>query len=84
MARRDLLHKTKLKEFRDWLERNGLSVLPPVGDYEVLRWKGVAGHPMPIVFDRHEGTGHYTCNRSAERYVQNWLWQRKRENACAE
>lgn len=77
---RALLHKTKLDDFRAWLIAQGYEIrkLPcTFGFYEVLRWRGVSGEPMPIIFDRHDATEHYTCNASAVRYVRRWLNERK-------
>ena len=73
MAYRAMLHKTKLTQFRDWLVSEGHVLLPAKGDYEVLRWRGVPGRAMPIVFDRHGAKEHFTCNDAARPYVQAWL-----------
>ncbi len=49
MAQRSLLHRSHLEDFKKWL---GKECLPVKGEYEVLRWKGSAGKPMRIIFDR--------------------------------
>lgn len=40
---RNLLHKSKLNAFADWLVENGYTVVEPKGAYEVLR----AGKKLP-------------------------------------
>jgi hypothetical protein len=72
MRARNLLHRTKLDEFKQWLESHGHRLQEPKGDYEVLRWKGKKGKPMPMVFDRHEGD-HLTTNATATGYVRQWV-----------
>lgn len=75
MARRNLLHRDKLIEFECYLKVKGHTLLEPKGDYELLRWKGEKGKPMPIVFDRNKGD-HLSLNDSAEKYVREFLgWQ---------
>lgn len=37
MANRQLLHKSKLDSFRDWLRREGWEIAQGPGGYEVLR-----------------------------------------------
>ncbi|MDB4575401.1 hypothetical protein N9112_00395 [bacterium] len=72
MANRNTLHRNKLDAFIEWLQSEGHKLSPPIGAYEVLRWKGKSGEPMPIVFDRHGGD-HLVLNGSAENYVKRWL-----------
>jgi len=82
MRSRHLLHRSKLEEFKQYLIDQGIEVLPNKGDYEVLRWKGLAGTPMPIVFDRHGGD-HFTTNGEASKYVFRWI-KSKRDNSMAQ
>lgn len=72
MANRGLLHRSQLDSFKAWLEACNYQILKPKGNYEVLRWKGDTGKPMPIVFDRHKGD-HYTLNGQAEKFVRRFL-----------
>jgi len=73
MSDKGLLAKSKLPAFKAWLEEHGYKVLRPTGPFEVLRWKGPVGVAMPIIFERHQGTVHFTCNRSAEPFVRRWI-----------
>lgn len=72
MANRNTLHRSKLPEFEQWLRDKGFQLRKPKGHYEVLRWVGRPGRPMPIVFDRHKGD-HLTLNSQAEVYCTMWL-----------
>jgi len=76
MANRELLHRSKLLEFRDWLRSQGVQMLEPHGEYEVDRWMGRPNRPMPIIFDRRGGD-HLTLNAEAERWVRRWLRERR-------
>lgn len=75
MANRALLHRNKLKEFKEWLIKDqGLDVLTlaPRAGFEVLRWKNAPSKPMCIIYDRLEGD-HYTVNNAAVPFVTRWL-----------
>jgi hypothetical protein len=81
VASRNLLHVDKLEAFRAWLEASGYRILPPRGEFEVLRWKGNPGRPMPIVFwrgakptkERPYAILHYTTNDAAYSYVRRFI-----------
>lgn len=77
MASRNLLAIDKLQEFKDWLVRQGFSIKPCKGQYEVLRWKGPKGRPLPIVFRQAASKVHLTCNHEAAQYVREWLRTKK-------
>ncbi|MDO8640861.1 MAG: hypothetical protein Q7R33_04905 [Nitrosarchaeum sp.] len=62
MAIRNILHRNKLEALKTWL---GKEVLPPKGQWEVLRWKGPKGQPMRIVFDNNHSCEHLSCNDAA-------------------
>lgn len=65
MAVRNLLHRSKLEDFKLWL---GKRALPPVGEWEVMRWKGPPGKPMCVVFEQ-SSPEHLSCNDAAVRDV---------------
>ncbi len=77
MANRELLHRSKLLEFRDWLRSKGVQLLEPHSEYEVVRWMGRPGRPMPIIFGRRRRGDHLTLNAEAERWVRRWLRERR-------
>ena len=82
MAVRNILHRSKLDEFKEWL---GNRALPPVGKWELVRWKGGAGQPMRIVFDNLKSCEHLSCNGAAYRDVRAFIKERKiSEDSCTQ
>lgn len=79
MANRNTLHKSRLSEFRAWLQKQGYVVLKPKGTFEVLRWENRIGKPMPILFDRSDALEHYTSNDAAFPFVKQFLRTKKQE-----
>lgn len=78
MARRNLLHRNKLEEFKQWLEKRHLTVMPPKGCYEVLRFKHPEdGFPMPIIYNG-KSPDHLSCNESAITFVKRFI----RDSKC--
>ena len=79
MAVKNLLHKSKLEEFKAWLEKNyGLIIEPCKGSFEVLRWsKGDKyGGPMPIIY-QSKSNEHYSCNEASIAYVKKFIKEKK-------
>ncbi|AUR96377.1 hypothetical protein HOU79_gp10 [Vibrio phage 1.224.A._10N.261.48.B1] len=76
MARRNLLHRTKLGKFQAWLEKEyGKVMKSPCGSFEVMRWKsGKAGEAMCIIFDG-KSKEHYSCNEASVPYIKKFLKQ---------
>lgn len=73
MARRNLLHRSKLEDFKFWLEENGQEILPTKGDFEVLRWKN-GKNPMAIIFNC-QSTDHFSCNEVSISFVRKFIKQ---------
>lgn len=75
MARRNLLHVTKLDAFAAWAETQGYVREDTKGDYEVLRLR-FTGKP-PVLFYRKSHTiEHVTAQRAGETLVHRWLRSR--------
>jgi len=72
MANRNILHKSKLLEFKQWLIKNGHRLLDERAYHEVCRWKGEKGEAMPIIFSG-DSSEHYSANHSATRYVRAFI-----------
>ena len=68
MARRNLLHRSKLGEFKSWLVSNGYFPIDNAADFEVLRWK-VKGSPMPIIFNG-KSKEHFSCNEASLLFIK--------------
>lgn len=75
MARRNLLHRSKMENFKSWLENNyGWVIQPCKGPYEILRWSiGYEyGGQMPIIYDG-SSRQHLSCNEASVPYVKRFL-----------
>ena len=59
MARRNLLHKSNLEQFKKWLEANGWTIREPKGFYEVLR-ATMPGKDTLIVWSKSAPKEHYS------------------------
>lgn len=82
MADRLTLHRNKLELFKLWL---GDRALPPVGKWEVVRWKGPSGQPMRIIFDNTKSSEHLSCNDAAYKDVRAFIEERKiSEDSCTQ
>jgi hypothetical protein len=71
MARRNLLHRNKLADFKLWLMMMNYSPIANAADFEVLRWK-VKGSPMPIIFDG-KSKQHLSCNEAAVPFIKMFI-----------
>lgn len=58
MATRNLLHKSHLEEFKEWLIKTGWQIHDNKGAYEVLR--ASKGSKWLIVYRRSDAKEHYT------------------------
>jgi len=77
MAIRNVLHRSKLEDFKAWLSKNGFVPLEPKGTFEVLRWK-VIGQPMGIIFDG-KSPEHLSCNNAARPMVFKFVTEARGE-----
>ena len=57
MARRDLLHLSKLTDFSHWLISQGWTIREPKGDYEVLR-ATKPGYDTLIIWSKMDAKEH--------------------------
>ena len=58
MATRNLLHKSHLEEFKEWLIKCGYQIHDTKGIYEVLR--ASKGSKWLIVYSREDAKEHYS------------------------
>lgn len=73
---RNLLHKTKLDDFKLWLDEKGIEHRPARGTYQVLQVKTKSGQ-WQCVFDRHNAPEHYTVAWPLEPIVQRFIRDRR-------
>lgn len=76
-ARRNLLHRNKLEDFKKWCAKRGWYQVPCIGFFEVLRMR----HPMSkkpmIIFKRSGAKEHLSVPRSHVNLVMNWIEMEK-------
>lgn len=71
MARRNLLHRSKLDEFVAFLDQNEITHRPGRGDWEVLQIQMEDGR-WQCIFDRIKGD-HYTVPNPLIRLVERFI-----------
>lgn len=78
MRSRNLLHKTKLEEFRLYCEAHGFQTLEPCGEYEVLRMRQQNSKEVLIVHTTLNAKEHVTVHGIAERMARNFVNKHQR------
>lgn len=73
---RNLLHKSKLAEFKVWLYDQGIEQRPPRGDYDVLQVQ-VKAKEWFCIFDRNDAQEHYTVDKRLEPTVRKFIKESK-------
>ena len=76
MARRDLLHKSKLEDFKNWCFENRISIRPGKDTFQVLQ----VCHPVlgwGVIYDRIEAKEHYTVDKKTLNIVFSYITARK-------
>ena len=74
---RNLLHKSKLNVFADWLVENGYTVVEPKGAYEVLR--AVKENAPVIIYTRQNAKEHYTVQGKDYALVKQFIRESKND-----
>ena len=72
-----MLHKSKLDDFAQWLERRGWQHEEPCG-YEVLKMRWPREAPL-IVYEKNEAKEHYTTFGIGQDLLIQWLREREWE-----
>ena len=72
MRSRCCLHKTKLDDFRIYLESFGWVDLKTKGFFELLRMKHPKYKGVLLVYDRIDAKEHYTVHGIAEELFRKW------------
>lgn len=69
---RNLLHKSKLAELKEWLERQGIEFRETSADFQVLQIRYVTRQGPVIwasIYERHSGSEHYTNDKRLDGLV---------------
>ena len=76
---RSLLAKSRLNAFKVWLSENGIEHRPGKDLWQVLQVK--VGNGWQCVFDRIEGTVHYTVAQPLESTVRKFIKDTRHDQA---
>lgn len=79
---RSRLHKSKLMEFRKWLESRGYSQESTKGVYEVLRMRFDKKNLL-LVYTKNDSKQHYTTHGLADDMLDIWFNEKKRASKLA-
>jgi hypothetical protein len=77
---RNLLHRSKLEEFKQWAVGQGYREDTGSGLYQVLRLRPPEGSGMIVFYERDSGK-HVTSHDEGTSLVRRWL--REREKAVS-
>ena len=72
------LHKTKLEEFKEWLNDQGIAHRPGKGDYQVLQVL-TDSHGWQVVFAKNEMPEHFTVNKALMPLLSQFFARKKGE-----
>ncbi|MEL5392843.1 hypothetical protein [Serratia nevei] len=76
MARRNLLHKSKLQGFKEWLTDNGVEWRDGKGGYQVIQIRTIRGWSAIYDSDK-ERREHYTVQDDIKPLVSKFVYGRK-------
>ena len=69
---RNLLHKGKLCDFKQWLSKKGIQHREGRGDFQVLQ-VALPGNQWGVVYDRITAPEHYTVTAPMESLVRRFI-----------
>lgn len=72
MSIKNILHKSKLKDFENWVKKKGWNIQATKGEYEILRATKPDSKPL-IIFTRLEAKEHYSVLDSHIRLVYSFI-----------
>jgi len=75
MAVRNILHKSKLEDFKNWLIKEGWKIEEPIGEYEVFRAR--TNKRIIIFYDKLYSKEHYTVPANCTDIVRKYLNSKK-------
>jgi hypothetical protein len=75
MSKRNLLHKSKLEDFKSWLDAEGIQHRAGKGSYQVLQVMTHKG--WQVVFDKHTDE-HFTVNEVLVPIVTRFIRSKKK------
>lgn len=79
MANRALLHRSKIEDFKSWLQADGWQIEQPKGIYEVVRATKGTRKPLIVYTRDNKGNEHITVQSRDEGVVRAYIRDRRRE-----
>lgn len=77
MPARNLLHKTKLEDFKSYLDEKGIPYRPGKGDYQILQVQH-PDHGWLVIYSKLEAPEHYSVPWKLTSTVEKFIhWSRK-------
>jgi hypothetical protein len=73
---RNLLHITKLDDFKNWLTQNGHEYRTGRGMWEVIQIS-IPDNQWACIYERNDMPEHYTVDRRIDKLVRQFLKYRK-------
>lgn len=70
---RNLLHRTKFNQFKDWLRVKGYEYRNPRGEFELIQIRIPGLNMWACVFDRVNVPEHYTVDRRLDPVVRAFI-----------
>lgn len=75
---RNLLHKSKLEDFKEWLTENGVPYRDGKGFYQVIQVCKDGKH-WNCIYERNHMPEHYTADKHIDPLVKRFCRERKRK-----
>ena len=82
MANRKLLHRSKIEDFKSWLQADGWQIEKTKGIYEIVRASKGDRKPLIVYTRDNKGSEHITVQSRDEAVVRAYIRDRKREAWC--
>ena len=79
MANRALLHRSKIEDFKSWLQEDGWQIEHTKGIYEVVRATKEGRKPLIVYTRDNNGKEHITVQSRDEGVVRAYIRDRRRD-----
>ncbi len=84
MAKRALLHRSKIEDFKAWLQEDGWQIEKTKGIYEVVRAKKPNRKPLIVYTRDSKGSEHISVQERDEGVVRAYIRDRRRAARAAQ
>lgn len=73
MAIRCLLHKSKLEEFKSWMDSQGIEWRDSRGVFQVIQVRSADGKGWDVIYEKNNSTEHYTVPEPMIKLVRRFI-----------